>query len=230
MAGYNKDIGEEDDIGELGIDKEFKSLIKSVTGPRLHIHSCNIFALTFRLSMSFGEIPVHIGAHNSPSVQCAPNRLIHEILAMYMAHLAFQTPALLGSLNVFGNPTQLIKNIGMGFHKFIEIPRQSLSDGPQAFVWGAGCGFIALLQHVSEVTFTSLSTFSDSLAGNLEKIVTTGNDDQYTRIRQRMRNESTSIFSGIGSFAHSVMGGISSVVQNPSRGYTETVHEILMKI
>merc|ERR1712190_675904 len=94
------------------------------------------------------------------------------------------------------------------------------SDGPQAFVWGAGRGFVALLQHVSEGTFTSVSTFSDSLARNLERL---SSDNQYKRARQRMRNSSSSsLIGGIGSFAHSVMGGISGVVQNPSRGYTET--------
>eukprot|EP01083_Nonionella_stella_P089908 251096_1 len=222
------DKEEADEARLFGVDHEFLSLIRSVTGPRLYIHSCNIFELTFRISMSFGEIPVHIGVHNSPlvlqpislsSVQCAPDRLIHEMLAMYMADLAFQTPALLGSLNALGNPTQLIENIGMGFHKFVSIPRQSLADGPQAFVWGAGRGFVALLQHVSEGTFTSVSTFSDSLARNLERL---SSDDQYKRARQRMRNTSDSFLGGIGSFAHSVMGGISGVVQNPSRGYTET--------
>ena len=147
-----------------------------------------------------GDIPVHIGVQNSPlvlqpislsCVQCAPDRLAEEILAMYMADLTFQTPQLLGSLSVLGNPTQLIENIGIGFHKFVSIPRQSLEDGPQAFVWGAGRGFVALLQHVSEGTFTSLSTFSDSLARNLEKL---SSDDQYKRARQRMRNSGGDFF------------------------------------
>ena len=79
--------------------------------------------------------------------------------------------------------------------------------------------FVALLQHVSEGTFTSLSTFSDSLARNLEKL---DSDDQYKRARQRMRNSGGDFFSGMGSFANSIMGGIAGVYQNPAKGYSET--------
>ena len=218
-------------INETGVDNDFIALIRSVTRPRLYLHSFNIAELTFRLSISMRELPIHIGLGKAPFkfqpislsfVNSAPDHFFKNIGSTYFADIILRSPQVLGSLNTLGNPSQLVENVATGFKKLISTPIDSLNNNESktAFIWGLGNGFMHLLQHVSEGTFTSLSTFSDSLARNVERLST---DENYSKTRQQMRNNSDNYgwASGLVSFSHSVIGGISGVYSNPSRGYRE---------
>ena len=161
------------------MDEQFLSLIRSVTSPRVYLHSYNVSELSVRISATFREMPVHVGVGKAPltlrsvnlsHVRCAKDKLLRELSSYYFADLLYKTPQLLGSLDIIGNPTQLIAHVRDGVSSMVSIPMESLNDGPSAFVWGTGRGMLTMLQHLSTGTFSSVASFSDSVARNIERI------------------------------------------------------------
>ena len=56
---------------------------------------------------------------------------------------------LVGSLEILGNPTGLVRSIGNGVADLFSLPYQGLSGGPGGFLAGVRKGSSSLLWHVS---------------------------------------------------------------------------------
>ena len=63
--------------------------------------------------------------------------------------LTFVTGWVVGSLEILGNPTGLVRSIGTGVGDLFRLPYEGLSRGPGAFIGGASSGMASLLRHVS---------------------------------------------------------------------------------
>ena len=55
----------------------------------------------------------------------------------------------IGSLEILGNPTGLIRNIGTGVSDLFRMPYEGLTRGPGAFIGGVSRGMASLLKHIS---------------------------------------------------------------------------------
>jgi len=54
-----------------------------------------------------------------------------------------------GSLDILGNPTGLIRNFGTGVADLFRLPYEGVRHGPGAFLSGVTNGMTSLLKHVS---------------------------------------------------------------------------------
>ena len=55
----------------------------------------------------------------------------------------------MGSLEILGNPTGLVRSIGNGVADMFSMPYQGLTRGPGEFLNGVRCGTGSLLWHLS---------------------------------------------------------------------------------
>ena len=63
------------------------------------------------------------------SISCAPRRLLEAIAARYVADSLFRTPAVLGSLELLGNPTVLVNSVATGIYDFFALPATGAKEG-----------------------------------------------------------------------------------------------------
>ncbi|KAH3830463.1 hypothetical protein DPMN_103707 [Dreissena polymorpha] len=59
------------------------------------------------------------------------------------------TGAVVGSLEILGNPTGLVRSIGTGVADFFRMPYRGLTKGPGAFVVGVSQGTSSMVKHVT---------------------------------------------------------------------------------
>lgn len=59
----------------------------------------------------------------------------------------------MGSLEILGNPTGLVRSIGTGVSDLISLPYYGLTRGPGAFVSGLSRGVGSLVKNVSAGEF-----------------------------------------------------------------------------
>lgn len=57
--------------------------------------------------------------------------------------------AVVGSLEILGNPTGLVRSIGTGVADFFRMPYRGLTQGPGAFVIGVSHGTSSMLKNVT---------------------------------------------------------------------------------
>ena len=55
----------------------------------------------------------------------------------------------MGSLEILGNPTGLVRSIGTGVSDLISLPYSGLTRGPSAFIYGLSRGVGSLFRNVS---------------------------------------------------------------------------------
>jgi len=144
-------------------------------------------------------------------VRCTWAHLKSELAANYLADLVLSAPGLLGSLDILGNPTGLVRQVAAGLHDLVALPLEELKHGwgPGAVVRGVARGWLGLLSHVAEGTLASLSGFSGAVARNLDRLATERQSDA-TVMRQVVR--------GVVGVAVLPLGGVADLVERAAGG------------
>ena len=57
--------------------------------------------------------------------------------------------AVVGSLEILGNPTGLVRSIGTGVADFFRMPYRGLTRGPGAFVLGVSSGTSSMVKNIT---------------------------------------------------------------------------------
>ena len=65
---------------------------------------------------------------------------------MFMYHVS---GAVVGSLEILGNPTGLVRSIGTGVADFFRMPYRGLTRGPGAFVLGVSSGTSSMVKNIT---------------------------------------------------------------------------------
>ena len=188
--------------------------------PSLHV---SLFFLRMTLHASSAS-PIYLGAQRMPvrfdsttlsDVLCAPDHLVKEIAANYMAETIVRAPLLLGSLDIFGNPTFVLgifslllslvflnsiifsyllfiaESVSTGVSDLISLPRSAFASGAgtAAVVRAMGSGLSSLLRHVAEGTLASISGFSAAVSRNLERL----SADEIFKLRKQVSPHSAAL-------------------------------------
>ena len=119
------------------------------------------------LSVSTRHTPLTFSALSLTATLGSPAALGAALLGRYGAEALAQSAALVGSLQLLGNPTRLLRLVGAGLTDALQLPLRGLSEGPRQFVAGLGAGGASLLLHVSHGALTSVSDFTAAIAANL---------------------------------------------------------------
>ncbi|SPQ97365.1 unnamed protein product (mitochondrion) [Plasmodiophora brassicae] len=200
---------------------EFLALLSKITSPRFFAHILDISPVHISLSFSSSrtyldtnQTPLHFAPIVLRSVLSSQERLIKELSACYLADTIIRSPMLLGSLDLIGNPTQVVSSISKGIHDLVTLPTRALTQGPRAFAWAAMQGVGSLIQHISEGTLMSVSGFTHSLAGNMDRL----SQDQYQLNSTPRRFGGRSFATGVTQLVNGVFLGVTGVVTAPIRG------------
>ena len=63
--------------------------------------------------------------------------------------IIFVIGAVVGSLEILGNPTGLVRSIGTGVADFFRMPYRGLTRGPGAFVLGVSSGTSSMVKNIT---------------------------------------------------------------------------------
>ena len=120
--------------------------------------------------------PMNVSAHRAPlsfapltvnALRGSGSALGRALLSRYASDALAASPALLGSLQLLGNPTWLLRSVRAGLSDALILPLAGARQGPRQFVAGLGAGASSLLQHVSHGALTSVSDFASAVATTL---------------------------------------------------------------
>ena len=161
-------------------------------------------------------MPISVGEIALIETPFAPKKLIDFITASYFLDLAKKIPALVGSMELIGNPTLFVENVWIGLRDLFVVPAQELVNGPQAFLISTVYGSQSFLTHLTSAVFGSLRDLSTSVSRNLDHLSL---DPTYISA-QRIRRSQTppGISSGLHAVGFSVWSGLSGLVRHPVNG------------
>ena len=140
----------------------------------VYIERLEIGALELTVSARTSRLgPMHVVASRAPlylsplsvAILSGPADAIRRaLLSKYGTQALSASPALVGSLGLLGNPTALLRSMGVGLSDALALPLAGARQGPRQFVEGAVAGASSLLQHVSHGALTSVSEFASAAA------------------------------------------------------------------
>jgi hypothetical protein len=145
--------------------------------PLIYVHHASISALDTDVSARARE-PVAVGFHRFPltlapvqlhavRVRLAP--LLRAALLHYAQDVLQRAPAVLGSLDLLGNPTGMLRELSAGVRDAVLLPLEGVRRlSPSGFAVGFARGLGSLVQHVAIGSFASINALSLGVARNLD--------------------------------------------------------------
>ncbi|CAF1081939.1 unnamed protein product [Rotaria sordida] len=172
------------------------------------------------------SMKVYIGCHQLPMfidkfqknyIYSTNKQLLTLITRHYLVGLLTRSPILLGSFDLLGNPSVLIRNITDGIYDLFHLPYVGMRHGPSGFMMGISQGATSLLRHLSLGTLTSLTTFANSVARNMDRLAmdsehATRNEETYRNIPTGMTD---GLLQGLELFSLSLLGAIAGLAEQP---------------
>lgn len=160
----------------------------------VYIGALHVSKLQFELTLRNVSMPMFVGIDDTlvrftqldvAHIFAAREVLMKELLANYLADALLNSPALIGSLEIIGNPTGFIRAISSGMWDLIAMPMEEMQHGfgPGALLRGVAKGWLSWFKHVSRGALSSVSGFSHSVARNLDKLSL---DQDYINRRRRL--------------------------------------------
>jgi hypothetical protein len=145
--------------------------------PLIYVHHASIAALEADVSARARE-PVAVGFQRFPltlapvqlhavRVRAAP--LLRAALLHYAQDVLQRVPAVLGSLDLLGNPTGMLRELSAGVRDAVLLPLDGVRRlSPSGFAVGFARGLGSLVQHVAIGSFASINALSLGVARNLD--------------------------------------------------------------
>ncbi|XP_033726572.1 vacuolar protein sorting-associated protein 13B-like isoform X2 [Pecten maximus] len=206
------------------LPKSFGKLSMALSSPVKIEHLCiQPIALLFSLHASLklfiasDRTPLSFGKFERKDV-CGTSHQVIRVLAMHYATGAlFRAGIVVGSLEILGNPTGLIRSIGTGVADLVKMPYTGLTHGPGAFVSGVTHGMTSFVKNISSGMLMSVTSFASSVSRNMDRLSL----DQYHQERQEERRRqqphgiSSGLKQGLTGFGMSLLGAVAGLADQP---------------
>jgi vacuolar protein sorting-associated protein 13B len=95
------------------------------------------------------QLPLFIDKFQKNYIYSTNKQLLTLITRHYLLSLLTRSPLLLGSFDLLGNPSVLIRNITDGIYDLFHLPYVGMTQGPSGFMMGISEGATSLLKHLS---------------------------------------------------------------------------------
>ena len=175
-----------------------KNILHPLPINNIHVGELSLlltFHASIKLFLAADHIPLTLGIFQCKPTLTVAKELVRTVLYHYVTQALVRTGWILGSLELIGNPTSLIHNIGRGLSDFFVLPYQGLIRGPSTFVSGISYGVLSLLKHTSKGALTSINNVSSSISRNMDRLCL---DDLHSLIQEERRaSGSTRVTSGL---------------------------------
>jgi vacuolar protein sorting-associated protein 13A/C len=135
------------------------------------------------------------------------DQLFNLILDEYKQSLLHQIMRFVGSIDLLGNPVNLMKNIGTGFKDLIEKPANGFVKGPLQGFKGILAGSGSLAQKAVGGVFDTASKLTGGISKGLLSLT---KDDNYIKEREdnKVSMKPGNVITGVGFGMFSVFSGI----------------------
>lgn len=173
---------------------------------------------------SFENLPLRFNGILIEDLFGSSESLTIPLISHYRVQALQQIYKLFGSLDIIGNPIQLINELGGGVLNFFYEPAQGLVKSPEAFGRGLARGSVNLIRTTLHGIFSSAS----KITGNISRgVALLSFDEDYVRTRLRkewMRKRRKSkgfgdiILSGASDWGEGAFEGVSGLILDPWRG------------
>ena len=180
------------------ITSSAKNILHPLAINNIHVGELSLlltFHASIKLFLAADHIPLTLGIFQCKPTLTVSKELVRTVLYHYVTQALVRTGWILGSLELIGNPTSLIHNIGRGLSDFFVLPYQGLIRGPSTFVSGISYGVLSLLKHTSKGALTSINNVSSSISRNMDRLCL---DELHSLIQEERRASSpTRVTSGL---------------------------------
>lgn len=119
-------------LSRLGVGPSFVRVLRAALAPRLSLATASLGGLTLRLTVHSERLsavyvdvdstPVRLSGLELVRVRATLDNILKALAAHYTADAILYAPVLLGSLNMLGNPTQLVSSLASGLQDLFYLP------------------------------------------------------------------------------------------------------------
>ncbi|KJE91315.1 vacuolar protein sorting 13B isoform 4 [Capsaspora owczarzaki ATCC 30864] len=129
---------------------------------------------SIKVFISIDRMPLYLSPIVLRHVHAQTSRVFSSVVASkYKSNLLYSAPSLVGSLELLGNVTGLIRSIRAGVSDLVSLPLAGLRGhraGPNRFLAGLGEGSLSFVRHVAAGSLSSIASFSSSVARNITRL------------------------------------------------------------
>ncbi|XP_061177950.1 intermembrane lipid transfer protein VPS13B-like [Saccostrea echinata] len=172
---------------------------------------------SLKLFIASDRTPLAFGKFEKTKVVTTSYHLIRALAMHYASGALFRAGIVVGSLEILGNPTGLIRSIGTGVADLVKKPYAGLTQGPGAFVSGVSSGMSSFVRNISAGMLTSVTNFASSVSRNMDRLSLDEShvERQEERRRQQPDGISSGLRQGLTGFGLSVLGAVAGLADQP---------------
>lgn len=192
-------------------DKVFQKVLQS-----------NPFFSTFLSTISNVEkVPIMLNGSQMNNIYGNMSEILSNVLYIYGQNTLVQFMKMFGSIEILGNPLNLLHNLGTGVKDFFQKPIKGIVKGPLEGAKGVLHGSISLVKHTVEGTFTTTSKITSGISKGILYITQDDdyiNDREKKKITEKPKNFVEGIGYGLSSMAGGIFYGVTDIVVKPIQG------------
>ena len=181
--------------------------------------------VSVKILLSCDDSPLSFEEYSLNDVFSNWPELLRVLAAHYTAALIMRAGWVVGSIELIGSPSTLIRSVGTGLQDLVTLPYEGLTRSPSLFIWGISKGTAAFVRQVSSGALRSLTSMAGSLSRNMERL---SMDEEHVKNlnHNRRTRPATHITSGLTSGASSlglsILGAIAGIIEQPLQGIQQS--------
>ena len=176
------------------IDRVLPTVSSKAAASRMYVGSLYIapvratltLCIASPVALSLERVPLSFNEVQLRRIFAAPRRIAEELAANYIADAILMSPALLGSLQVLGNPVSLIRALASGVGELVAAPVHAVRNGSgvvgMAVALASGGRY--LVSRTVGGLLTSFAGMTTALARNIDKL---SFDGEHVSRREELR-------------------------------------------
>ncbi|KAJ8322215.1 hypothetical protein KUTeg_000686 [Tegillarca granosa] len=147
---------------------------------------------SMKLFIASDRTPLSFGSFDKEGVTSTTHQLIQVLVMHYASGALFRAGIVVGSLEILGNPTGLVRSIGTGVADLVKLPYAGLTQGPGAFVKGV-------------------------VSRNMDRLSMDSTHLQRQEVQRRQMPDgiSSGLKQGLTSFGISLLGAVAGLADQP---------------
>ena len=181
--------------------------------------------VSVKILLSCDDSPLSFEEYSLNNVFSNWPELLRVLAAHYTAALIMRAGWVVGSIELIGSPSTLIRSVGTGLQDLVTLPYEGLTRSPSLFIWGISKGTAAFVRQVSSGALRSLTSVAGSLSRNMERL--SMDEEHVKNLNYNRRNRpathiTSGLTSGASSLGLSILGAIAGIIEQPLQGIQQT--------
>ncbi|GAV04014.1 hypothetical protein RvY_14362-2 [Ramazzottius varieornatus] len=177
----------------------------------LSVHaSLKMFVALDKTSLSFNEIELN-------DINSTVAEVWNFVAMHYIKGTLLRAGWVIGSMDLLGNPANLLRSLTFGCSALFVRPFSSLHAGPVSFLQGLAEGASTCLTKISAGTISSVTNLAESVSRNLDRVSL---DDEHVQRRmaamyRHPEGLGSGLKQGLSVFGMGLLGAVAGLVDQP---------------